>query len=292
MMGKKRRQRETALLHTPLHQLYEYALLLIGCLILAVSFNLFLNPNQIASGGVTGLSTITQHLFGVPPAITQWALNIPLFLLGFWLLERQYSLKAAVGSAVLPFFVALTSHLEPWTDNALLASLYGGIGVGLGIGIVFRGRGSTGGFAIASHILHKYTGLSLGVAVAVLDGLVILLAGIVFMPEKALYALIGLFVTSKTIDFVQMGLHTSKVAYIISEQAEQLREAILFDLDRGFTLLNGFGGYTGDQRNVLMVVVSQSEVSRLKVLVRSTDPRAFVILTPAHEVLGEGFKHG
>jgi uncharacterized membrane-anchored protein YitT (DUF2179 family) len=286
----KKRKGAGADLNSPLRKLYEYGLLILGSLILAASFNLFLNPNQVASGGVSGLSTIFLHLFGLPPAITQWALNIPLFILGFLLLERQYSMKAAVGSLVLPLFVLLTSHLQPLTNNTLLASIYGGIGVGLGIGIVFRGRGSTGGFSIASQILHKYTGLSLGLSVAVFDGLVILLAGIVFNPEKALYALIGLFVTSKTIDIVQMGLNTSNVAYIISEETDKLREAILYDLDRGVTLLEGSGGYTGDERKVLMAVVSQSEVSKLKVLVKSVDPGAFVILCPANEVLGEGFK--
>lgn len=265
-------------------------MLLLGSLVLATSFNLFLNPNQIASGGVSGLSTILHDLFGFPPAVVQWACNIPLFLLGLKLLERQYSLKAAVGSVILPLCVMLTSGLDPLTDNPLLASIYGGIGVGLGIGIVFRGRGSTGGFSIASQILHKYTGLSLGASVAVLDGMVILLAAIVFDPEKALFALIALFVTSKTIDIVQMGWNPSKVAYVISNETEKLRETILYDLDRGVTLLDAAGGYTGDERKVLMAVVSQSEVSKLKMMVRSVDPDAFIILCPAHEVLGEGFR--
>ncbi|GIO05878.1 membrane protein [Brevibacillus reuszeri] len=267
-------------------------MLLVGSLVLATSFNLFLNPNQIASGGVSGLSTILHNLFGFSPAIVQWACNIPLFLLGLKLLDRQYSLKAAVGSIILPLCVMLTSNLQPLTTNPLLASIYGGIGVGLGIGIVFRGRGSTGGFAIASQILHKVSGLSLGVCVAVFDGLVILFAGIVFDPEKALFALIALFVTSKTIDIVQMGWNTSKVAYIISNETDALREAILYDLDRGVTLLDGAGGYTGDARKVVMAVVSQSEVSKLKIMVRSVDPDAFIILCPAQEVLGEGFRVG
>lgn len=184
----------------------------------------------------------------------------------------------------------LTSHLQPLTNNTLLASIYGGIGVGLGIGIVFRGRGSTGGFAIASQILHKHSGLSLGASVAVFDGMVIALAGIVFDAEKALFALIALFVTSKTIDIVQMGWNTTKVAYIISNETETLRETILYDLDRGVTLLDAAGGYTGDQRKVLMAVVSQSEVSKLKMMVRSVDPDSFIILCPAHEVIGEGFR--
>ncbi|QRG66536.1 YitT family protein [Brevibacillus choshinensis] len=287
-----RRRRAAVQLNSPQRKALEYLMLLAGSLILATSFNLFLNPNQIASGGVSGLSTIFHNLFGVSPAIVQWAFNIPLFLLGLKLLDRQYSLKAALGSIILPLCVMLTSHLQPLTTNPLLASIYGGIGVGLGIGIVFRGRGSTGGFSIASQILHKYTGLSLGACVAVFDGLVILFAGIVFDPEKALFALIALFVTSKTIDIVQMGWNTSKVAYIISNEIETLRETILYDLDRGLTLLDAAGGYTGDERKVLMAVVSQSEVSKLKIMVRSVDPEAFIILCPAQEVLGEGFRTG
>lgn len=287
------RKRRTAIqMNSPQRKVLEYGMLLLGSLVLATSFNLFLNPNQIASGGVSGLSTILHNLFGFSPAVVQWAMNIPLFLLGFRLLDRQYSMKAAVGSIVLPLCVMLTSHLQPLTTNLLLASIYGGIGVGLGIGIVFRGRGSTGGFSIASQILHKYSGFSLGACVAVFDGLVILFAGIVFDPEKALYALIALFVTSKTIDIVQMGWNTSKVAYIISNETETLRETILYDLDRGVTLLDGAGGYTGDARKVLMAVVSQSEVSKLKIMVRSVDPDAFIILCPAQEVLGEGFRAG
>lgn len=285
-----RKRRKVIQSNSPQRKAMEYGMLILGSLVLATSFNLFLNPNQIASGGVSGLSTILHNLFGFPPAIVQWALNIPLFLIGLKLLDRQYSLKAAIGSVVLPLCVMLTSHLQPLTTNTLLASIYGGIGVGLGIGIVFRGRGSTGGFAIASQILHKYTGLSLGACVAVFDGMVILLAGIVFDPEKALFALIALFVTSKTIDIVQMGWNTSKVAYIISNETEALREAILYDLDRGVTLLDAAGGYTGDERKVLMAVVSQSEVSKLKIMVRSVDPDAFIILCPAQEVLGEGFR--
>ncbi|MDF2683685.1 MAG: hypothetical protein K0R47_4875 [Brevibacillus sp.] len=287
-----RRRRAAIQLNSPQRKALEYLMLIVGSLVLATSFNLFLNPNQIASGGVSGLSTILHNLFGFSPAIVQWACNIPLFLLGLKILDKHYSLKAAVGSIILPLCVMLTSHLQPLTTNLLLASIYGGIGVGLGIGIVFRGRGSTGGFSIASQILHKYSGLSLGACVAVFDGLVILFAGIVFDPEKALFALIALFVTSKTIDIVQMGWNTSKVAYIISNEIETLRETILYDLDRGLTLLDAAGGYTGDERKVLMAVVSQSEVSKLKIMVRSVDPDAFIILCPAQEVLGEGFRAG
>jgi uncharacterized membrane-anchored protein YitT (DUF2179 family) len=270
--------------------MFDYVLLLTGSFVIAFSFNMFLNPNQIASGGVSGISTIVQHVMGMEPAITQWLLNIPLFVAGLWLLGGKFGLKTAVGSVVLPLFVLLTSRMTPWTDNTLLASIYGGFGVGLGLGIVFRGRGSTGGLDLAAQIIHKYAGFRLGVCVALLDGAVILTAGLVFTPEKALYALIGLFVTSKTIDFVQMGFSVSKVAYIITGETEAVSKAILHDLDRGLTVLDGTGGYTREERKVLMVVVDQKEVSKLKQMVSAIDPRAFVIISHASEVLGEGFK--
>ncbi|NEW08831.1 YitT family protein [Paenibacillus sp. SYP-B3998] len=257
---------------------------------MAASFNAFLNPNQIASGGVSGVSTIVLQLTGLNPAITQWGLNIPIFLLALWLLGGQFGVKAAVGSIVFPLCVLLTSHIGTPTHSPLLAAVYGGIGIGLGLGIVFRGRGSTGGLGLAAQILHKYSGLSIGFCVAIFDGIVILSSALVFTPENALYAMIGLFVTTKTIDVVQLGFNYAKVAFIISEQTDAIRQVILHDLDRGLTELNGSGGYTRESRTVMMVVVKQNEVTRLKMLVRSVDPQAFVILSETNEVLGEGFK--
>ncbi|XEC95389.1 YitT family protein [Paenibacillus tarimensis] len=264
--------------------------LLLGSFAIAASFNLFLVPNGIASGGVSGISILVQRLINIPPAYTQWALNIPLFIAGMLLLGRRFALRTALGSVVLPFFVLLTANWPAPTDNALLASIYGGIGVGIGLGLVFRGRGSTGGLDLAAQLLSRYTGLRYGLAIAVFDGLVIVAAGFIISPENALYALIGLFVTSKTIDIVQTGLLVSKVAFIISDKTEALRITILEDLDRGVTELSAKGGFTGEARTVLMVVVGQNEVPRLKAFVQAVDPAAFVIISDTAEVLGEGFK--
>lgn len=285
-----RRKEPLVRIDSPLNQCIEYTLLIVGSFIVAFSFNVFLNPNQIASGGVAGISTIIEQKLNIEPAVTQWSLNIPLFIVGVFLLGGKFGVKTAVGSVILPLFVLLTSGWQPLTENLLLATIYGGIGVGIGLGIVFRGRSSTGGLDLAAQIIHKYTGISLGSAVALLDGMVILTAGLVFTPEKALYALIGLFVTSKTIDVVQVGFSYSKVAFIITNQMEAVSQAILYDLDRGLTKLTATGGYTGEQRMILMVVVGQREVSKLKALVKSIDPAAFIIISNTTEVLGEGFK--
>ncbi|MDT0126195.1 YitT family protein [Paenibacillus sp. RRE4] len=279
-------------LNGPWRNVIDTLLIIVGSFLIAVAFNLFLLPNQIASGGVSGLSILGDEWLGWEPAYTQWAINIPLLIAGFLLIGKQYGVRSILGSIVLPLFVYLTSHWEIPTANPLLGSLYGGIGVGLGIGIVYRGRGSTGGMSILARIVQKYSGFSYSLCVVIMDATVIILAAFVLSLEQSLYALIGLYVTGKVIDAVEMGLGYSKVAYIISNQTEPITKVILADLDRGLTKLEAKGGYTDDQRTVLMVVVGQNEVPRLKALIRSVDPGAFVIISNAHEVLGEGFKRG
>lgn len=273
-----------------LHSVLEYGILAVGALCMALSFNLFLMPNQIASGGVSGISILLQHYWGWEPAFTQWAFNIPLFIVGFFLLGRQATWKTLAGTLLLPLFIYLTRELRPLVDDALLASIFGGMATGIGLGIVFRSRGTTGGLSVAAKVINKYAGVTLGLATAMLDGLVILAAGFVFTPEKALYALLGLYVTSKMIDVVQLGFSYSKVAFIISDEKERIEAAILHELDRGLTKLPGYGGYTGQEKQVYMVVIGQTEVIRLKRLVVEADPGAFIIISNTHEVLGEGFK--
>jgi uncharacterized membrane-anchored protein YitT (DUF2179 family) len=268
----------------------EYVYILIGSAIIALSFNFFLLPNNIASGGVSGISTILKSTIGWKPAFVQWAFNIPLFIAGVILLGKQFGIKTLVGTAFLPLVVFLTENPEPWTNDPLLGALFGGIGVGLGLGIVFRGNASTGGTDLAAQIIHKYTGLTLGTCVALIDGLIVITAAIVFDIERGLYALIALYVTTKTIDLVQIGLGRSKMTLIISNRQEEIQEGILNKIDRGVTKLSAYGGYTDHERPVVMCVVDQTEFTKLKQLVKTIDPTAFIIVMDASEVLGEGFK--
>lgn len=273
-----------------IEKLLSYIYVLVGASIIAVSFNVLLLPNEIASGGVSGISTILHGLFGWEPAYVQWSLNIPLFIAGIIFLGYQYGIKTLIGTIFVPFVVFLTKDLEPWTLNPMLAALFGGIGIGLGIGIVFRGNASTGGTDLAAQIISKYTGISLGKSVALIDGLIVITASIVFDIEKGLFALIGLYLTSKTIDLVQVGWSRSKMVLIITNEEEKVKRAILEQIDRGLTKLKASGGYTDQERNTIMVVVDQSEFTGLKQAVRNIDPNAFVIVVDASEVLGQGFK--
>ena len=269
---------------------FEYVYVLVGAAIIALSFNVFLLPNQIASGGVSGISTILVSVLGWEPAYVQWAFNIPLFIAGVIFLGKQFGIKTLVGTIFLPLVVFITKDIEPWTNDALLSSLFGGIGVGLGLGIVFRGNASTGGTDLAAQIINKFTGLTLGTCVVLIDGLIVIAAAIVFDIERGLYALIALYVTSKTIDLIQIGFGRSKTAMIITNKQEEIREGILNKIDRGVTKLSAYGGFTDDERPVLMCVVDQREFTKLKQLVKSLDPSAFVVVMDAAEVLGEGFK--
>lgn len=285
-MNKRRNNRSAPKFASAL----EYINVLIGSAIIALAFNVFLLPNQIASGGVSGISTILLSVFGWEPAYVQWAFNIPLFIAGVILLGKQFGVKTLVGTIFLPFVVFLTKNIAPWTNDALLGALFGGIVVGLGLGIVFRGNGSTGGTDLAAQIITKYTGLTLGTSVVLIDGLIVLSAALVFDIERGLYALIALYVTSKTIDLVQVGFGRSKTAMIITNKQEEVREGILNKIDRGVTKLSAYGGFTDNERPVLMCVVDQREFTKLKQLVKSLDPSAFVVVMDASEVLGEGFK--
>lgn len=285
-MNRKRVHRE----NPRFDHVFEYVYVLVGAAIIALSFNVFLLPNQIASGGVSGISTILVSVLGWEPAYVQWAFNIPLFIAGVIFLGKQFGIKTLVGTIFLPLVVFITKDIEPWTNDALLSSLFGGIGVGLGLGIVFRGNASTGGTDLAAQIINKFTGLTLGTCVVLIDGLIVIAAAIVFDIERGLYALIALYVTSKTIDLIQIGFGRSKTAMIITNKQEEIREGILNKIDRGVTKLSAYGGFTDDERPVLMCVVDQREFTKLKQLVKSLDPSAFVVVMDAAEVLGEGFK--
>lgn len=190
----------------------------------------------------------------------------------------------------MPLFVYLTRQLQQATSDPLLASIFGGMIVGIGLGIVFRGKASTGGMDLAAQIVHKYTALPLGVCLAIFDGMIVMTATFVFSVEQGLYALISLFITSRTIDFVQVGFNTSKNMMIITEHPEQVRRILLKDIDRGVTVLHGSGGFTEENRKILMCVVQQNEFSKTTQLIKSIDPHAFMVTMNATEVLGEGFK--
>ena len=271
--------------------LMNYGGITAGSGITALGLVLFLIPGKIAAGGVSGLATVIYHLFHLPAGLTMLALNIPLFIAGLQQLGLVFSFKTIYGTVSLSIFVDLLARfLVPPTQDPLLAAIYGGLLTGLGLGIVFRSGGTTGGTDLAARIIHRYLKLSVGQALMAVDAVVIMLAGLVFNLELALYALLALFLTTKVLDFVQEGFGHAKAALIISEKNQEIGRAILSEMNRGATALEGRGLYTGTAKELLLCVVSRAEITKLKGLVVEVDPEAFVVLSDVREVLGEGFQ--
>ncbi|MGF7184705.1 uncharacterized membrane-anchored protein YitT (DUF2179 family) [Desulfitispora alkaliphila] len=269
----------------------EYIGLTLGCAVTALALVLFLIPNKIAAGGVSGFATVIFYVANIPVGLTMLAVNIPLFIMGFRRMGMSFGIKGIYGAVALSFAVDFFNpRLEPITTDPLLASLYGGILVGVGLGIVHRSRATTGGTDLAAQLMSRSFKISIGQSLLIIDFLVIAFAGIVFNIELALYALLSLFATSKMIDLIQEGVGYVKAAYIISNKTDEIAKAIVEELDRGGTVLKGEGIYTGEERNMLMSVVSRTELSQLKELVHQIDPHAFVVVGNVHEALGEGFK--
>ena len=188
-------------------EVVEYLTLILGCFIISISFNLFLCPNKIASGGIPGLSIVFHKLFGIKVAYIQWGINLPLFFLGLLRHGSNFGLKTAVGSFVIPLFILLTQSIPALSHNILVASIFGGAGVGIGLGFVFRSKGSVGGFSLLAQIMHDYTKMKLSSWIMILNMTVILLAGFTFSFSGALYALISLAITCAFIDVVQFILN-------------------------------------------------------------------------------------
>ncbi len=232
MMAMRKRR---GILHPTVELILEYVYVVIGSGLVALAFSVFLLPNQIASGGVSGISTILYGLFQWKPSIVQWSLNIPLFFAGLFFLGRRFGAKTLVGTVVLPFFVFIFESWGAATEDPLLGAIFGGLGIGAGLGIVFRGKASTGGVDLLAQIVHKYTGASLGSIILLIDGTIVTSSALFFGIEQALYALIAMFITAKTIDVVQIGLGTTKMALIISDKEDELRQGILTHIFRGVT---------------------------------------------------------
>jgi len=241
----------------------DYLGIAVGAIITAVGLNMFLIPHKVAAGGVSGLATVLHYLLGWPVGLIILVCNIPLFIVGIKIMGRRYGLNTVFGAGVLAVGIDVTAPFTPiLTNDLLLNSLYGGVVCGIGMGLVFRSKGNTAGTALAAVILNKLLGIRIGQAMMAADFFVIIFAGVAFKsPELALYALISMFVTGQIIDLVQEGPSSSKAFFVMSSQPDQVADAILSELDRGVTLFQAKGGYTGESREMLLCVVSTSEVT-------------------------------
>ncbi|MGC9088850.1 MAG: YitT family protein [Caldisericia bacterium] len=263
----------------------------IGSIIQAFGIILFLSPNKIAPGGFSGLSIIIYHLTKFPIGTMYFILNLPLFIIAWKKWGFKYIALTLFGTITSSIFIDLLSYFfKPMTDNPLLASIYGGVLVGIGVGIVFKYWGSTGGTDLLSQLIYTYIGVSFGTSMLLLDTSIVLIAAIVFKsPDFALYGMLALFISSKVIDYVQEGFSIAKTVFIISDKTSEIKLKIFKELERGVTELKVTGSYTGIERDALICVVRQRELSLIKDIIHDEDPQAFIIIGDAREVIGEGF---
>lgn len=258
----------------------------------AAGISLFLDPNNLAPGGVTGISVILNRLSGIETGTLYFLLNVPIVILGIWKFGFRFMIKTAYTIVLTSFFTNLLSSYGGLTDDPLLAALAGSVLIAAGIGMVFKAGSTTGGLDIIIKILRqKYRHLKTGFLFQCSDMVIVAISGFVFRDLNiALYALIAVLISGRALDYVLYGGDEAKMIYIITAKPAEVGRKLLKDLDVGFTYLQGKGGWTGQEKQVIFCVVRRQMGPRVEEIVKEEDPSAFMIITSASEIYGEGYK--
>ncbi len=272
-------------------KLKQAFLILLGSILTGLSLDLFLIPLQIAAGGVSGMAILIQHLTGWDVGVLIFLINIPIFLLGWLRLNRSVVMYSLFGTVCLSLATTLFATIPPVTRDPFLAVVCGGAGMGCGIGLVLQAGGSTGGTDLLAMLLRKrFPIFSMGQFFLIIDGLVIFAAGLIFGRwEVILYSALTLFISTNIMDTMLAGVNYAKAVYIISAHAEEIAQGIYANMHRGVTGLRAVSLYQQGDKLVLLCVIRRAELPRLKQLVRDLDAQAFMIVSEAKEVLGNGF---
>ena len=278
---------------------YEYGLIAIGAMALAFGLNLFLVPLNLSAGGISTLGTVILYLFGIPLSVTNLLANAVLFVLSFKFLGKSSVFKTVAGVLFLSLFLEVFSHVTPFTgfgdgqmQDLFFASICGGVFVGIGVGLVILPGGSTGGSDLAGLIIKKFIPhIPVPMLILAIDMAIILIAGIVFKSvEVTFYSAVATFVTAKVADFISNLGEAAKSLYVLSEKSDEIISIIMTKYDRGVTEIHSKGAYSGKERPMLLCVVSPKQAPRLVNDIKELDPSAFIVISDAREVLGEGFK--
>lgn len=273
----------------------DYLVIAIGAFIFSFGIAMFTSPNNIAPGGVSGIGTMLNHLFNIPIGSVIIAVNIPLFIFSFKKFGRSFFKKSLFATFltsslidVLPFI--LEKH---YIYSPLLASIFGGVSIGVGVGIIFLRGGTTGGADILAKLIRlKYPHFSLGTLVFIIDAIIVISTLFVYGSiEALLYSTVSFFVTSRAVDAIIFGAARSKMLLIITTQPQQIAKRIMNDIQHGVTLIPASGGYTNEEKTILLSVVRPNEVAEINKIVKEIDRSAFTIITESNEVFGYGFQN-
>jgi len=275
--------------------IFSYIMIITGAFLLAVGFVFFITPHKIVPGGVYGIAIVLHYLIGTPVGMTALAFDIPLTIIAVKILGPRFGAKTVVGFVMTAVFVDGLTFLygtDPLiTDDVLLSSIVGAVFVGVGLGMIFKTKATSGGTDIVAMIISKYTHLPVGRLLIVVDSTIVLFGLVVFKDWKIpFYSLIVIYITGKILDAFLEGVSYDKVLFIISEKTEEIKHKIIEDLNRGGTLISGKGMYNGDDKTIMFTVVNRREVTILQEFIHRVDPRAFVTVLNASEILGEGFR--
>lgn len=282
-----------------LYVILDYFYIIIGSTIVAFGLAIFTNPAQIAPGGVSGIATILYHVFGWDLSLLILIQNIPLFLIGIAVFGKQYGVKTLTGIFVLSLMTEVFTNIFGYNGlldythdmSYWLSCLYGGVISGLGMGIVMKSGSNTGGTDIIAQVVARFTPLSLGTCLFIVDAVVILMSMFVFGILSGLYAIVVAYITQVIVDKVmlQMGTYRARTVFIISEHLEEIRKFVLEDMDRSGTLIEAKGLYSMKNKPLLMIVIPINQISRLNRALHEIDPDAFLIIHETYNVLGEGY---
>ena len=271
----------------------DLAAVVTGSALVAAGLVLFTIPNDIAPGGVSGLATALASILPLSVGVWTLLLNVPLIAVGWWRLGIRPLVKTIAATLLLSLFIdVFTPLLPPYSSNPLLAAVLGGVLTGAGMGLIFLRGASTGGTDLISMLLNRlFPDMSMGTLLLIVDAAVVVFAVCVFRDiEVALYSIVTIFVTSRTIDAIMRGADHAKVIYVVTERGEEMLPVLARELDRGVTVLPAEGGYTRRTKQLLTIVTRRNTLTQTVRLVRSLDEGAFLFITDATEVLGEGFK--
>ena len=263
-----------------------------GTAIMAFGTSLFLLPNQLSAGGFSGIGTITYYLLGIPLGTTTLILNIPLFIISLLKNGKKFFFNALLGTFLLSMFFNIFENLKPLTTDRFLACIYGGIIIGIGTAIILKAGASTGGTDLLTQIIKAFKpNIKISSSLVLLDILIVTLNVIFFKElEIGLYSAITIYIMGKMLDIFFEGINFGRIVYIVSSKYEEIAKEIGSTIKRGSTSLSGKGMYRHEERNILMCVASRSEIREIRQIVNSIDKNAFVVISNAREVFGEGFK--
>ena len=265
---------------------------ILGAFIMAIAVSLFLLPNELSSGGFSGIATILYYLFNFPVGTTIIILNVPLFIFATLKIGKRFLLKSLLGTISLSIFIDILEKLTPITHDKILACVYGGILTGLGTALILRAHSSTGGSDLAGNIIKEYKPMArTGNLIMIIDAIIVIL-NVIFLKKVdiALYSAITIYLMGKVIDIIFEGIYFTKLVFIISDKSEEISKIIVNNIKRGVTGIYGKGIYTKENKLVLMCAIGRRELAELKSSIKEIDSNAFLIITNSREVLGTGFK--